>query len=107
MAIYDRYFEALEDGTAQHLYPDPTYQWRFYQGDCTIERFRKLLRNLDAYWWGQRSWGPLQNSAPIGGWTAGPELSRLPDPAVMALYQEIDALLAKLNQEAQHGYGEQ
>ncbi|MBI4338135.1 MAG: hypothetical protein HY683_09955 [Chloroflexi bacterium] len=81
--VLDRYFKALETDTVHFLMPDPGYHWK---RQITIEEMRTLLAELDEYWWNQRGYPPLRD------YDAGPDLSRLPDHAVMALAQELDAL---------------
>lgn len=86
-AILDRYFAALENGTTAFLMPDPKYRWR---RKVTLEQMRSLLKELDDYWWEQRSYSTIAELQP----EAGPELNRLPDNAVWALAQELDEIIS-------------
>ena len=102
LAVLDRYFEALENGAANQLQPDPSYVWRIYAGEMTSERLRRGLRDIDEYLEAQIGW--VNNNLPEvkleGLFQDGPELNRLPDNAVECLFQELDSLLA---QEASFG----
>ncbi len=82
--VLDRYFSSIENGTTGFILPDPAYKWK---RKIALQEIRELLVELDQYWWNQRGYTPLK------GYTAGPELSRLPDNAVWALAQELDSLL--------------
>ena len=86
-----RYFEALEVGAADHLGPDPRYKWRYYQGDMTVTRMREALARQDAYRDDQQqvTWASNTDNMP---YQAGPGLSRLPDGAIVAMFQGLDAL---------------
>lgn len=99
MAVLDRYFAALQDGTAAHLYSTPGYVWRFYNGEMTVERLRQGLAGIDEYLWaeGQRYHVAREHRDTAGNtatYDAGPELSRLPDHALYALFEEMDGILA-------------
>ena len=91
------YFEALENGTAHLILPAPTHKWKFWKGGLTLERMRRGLQSIDDYLnhpsqhgWAERNY--------IGGPTKfdrGPDLSRLPDNALFAMFQELDDVLGE------------
>ena len=94
MAVYDRYYAALEDGSAQYLLPDPDYKWVHYkESERTAEALRERLAGLDAYWLSQINYVQSDQGKRTGlTFNAGPELSRLEDAQVLALYQELDTV---------------
>lgn len=97
LAVLGRYFDALEEGRADAILPDPSYRWRFYLGEMTVERMRAGLEKLDAYvnHPSQHNWAQTNHGAPRGvTFERGPDLSRLPDLAVVAMFQELDGVFA-------------
>lgn len=98
-AILKRYFYALQHGRADKIQPMPFYRWQFYaEGRTELIHFRVNLEKLDNYLnsESQRNWAQTNNgNARDVTYEAGPDLSRLPDNAVIALYQELDALHAR------------
>ena len=93
VALLCRYFESLEGGTAEMLYPAPDHVWRWYRGEMTVERMRGALEALDEYLnaMPQHNWAESHASRPFD---AGPDLSRLPTGAMLAMFQELDAVFA-------------
>lgn len=97
--LLDRWFEAVQDGSVATRFPDTGYTWRFYKGEMTMERIRKAIHDLDEYMQAQISW--VKNTGrTMPDATRGPDLGRMPDHALMAMFQEIDTLLAYLDQPA-------
>ena len=105
MLILGRYFDALEDGSAAHLFPNPAYRWNHYPESFALEDMRARLKDIDEYMANnsQRNWAEREHGNHIGTqannpgnpievFTAPPDLSRLPDNAVLALFQELDIL---------------
>ena len=101
--ILSAYFRALEDGTAAGIFPDPRYAWRYYcegqrGGPLTIDRMRAITAGADAYMDLDAQVGYVNKSsagiAAGGGYAMGPGLARLPDAALEAMFQEIDAMMA-------------
>lgn len=95
MALLDRFFQALESGTAKYLSPELGYSWKYYKGEVTIERLRAGLIDLDKYMAEQHIW--VNNNSlrakQEGPFDAAPELSQLPDAAVWLMFQELDNFL--------------
>ena len=96
LAVYHRYWQLLEDGKAQYIYPNPEYQWRWFQvkGDVTIERLRTGLAGIDGYLAQPGQWNWAKNNR-HEVYTKPPEMSRLPDAALLAMFQELDAIYAE------------
>lgn len=91
LAVLDRYADVLNDGSSVHLYPDPGYEWKAYK-DMTVEQMRAKLLDADTYISGQQGW--VERNKAAGSIDAGPELIRLPDAALVAMFQELDAVYA-------------
>ena len=91
------YFNALQNGKGGDLTPNPDYPWRFYKPPMTLERMRAWLVNANDYLSEAAQMGWANNQRPKGAEkaTAGPGLDRLPDLAVVALFQELDAIYAE------------
>lgn len=98
LALLRRYWADLEDGSAKYHLPDPTYQWRHYsEAKQTLDHARAALTECDVFWEhnGNLAWANANRGKPRGQvFDAGPGLSRLPDAALMALWQELDGLYA-------------
>ncbi len=96
-SVLRSYYEALEDGSAASIVPKPKYAWRFWQGGLTLERMRRGIQQLDDYLNERPQHDWAENNAPGGAvkFDAGPDISRLPDAALIALFQELDAALAR------------
>lgn len=92
MAVLDLYFAALENGEAERIAPAPNYQWQYWP-QISLEWMRQRIKSLDEYWWQQHTWGRLRE------YEAGPDLSRLPDGALIAMFQELDAIFAHEEEE--------
>ncbi len=97
LTILRSYYDALQDGTASVIVAKPTYKWRYWTDGLTVERMRKGLEDIDEYLneGPQHQWA--ENNA-VGGPTkfdAGPDLSRLSDWALIAMFQELDEALAE------------
>ncbi len=99
------YFELLQNGTAGLHMADPTYRWRHYdEHDRSLEALRLRLADIGAY----------LNANPQHDWVnrqahttfeAGPDLNRLPDGAMLAMFQQLDALYAEHLGEAEPSAG--
>lgn len=96
MAVLDKYFQALEDGTVDTLLPSPTYEWRFWKDGLTLERMRRGLENIDDYLNADSQHGWAERNYPGGATTfdGGPDLNRLPDAALVSMFIELDSALA-------------
>ena len=94
--ILSRYFRKLQAGQAATIVPSYGYRWRFYKPPMTIERMRKGMAELDMYLTEQMGYvnGRLDDGKPM--YTAGPDLNRLPNLALVAFFQEVDTAFAKL-----------
>ena len=102
LAILGRYFDALESRQAAAIFPDPSYRWRFYEGQMSLDRMRAGILLLDRYVneSSQRNWAQTNHGGPRGiTFDTGPELSRLPDAALIAMFQQLDAVLADIRDE--------
>lgn len=94
-AILVRYFDALQDGSAERMRCQALYQWRYFFGEMTMERLRRAWEGIDTYLGWQLNWVNQQrerHNLPFA--EAGPEMNRLPDDALVAMMQEIDGFLA-------------
>lgn len=96
LTILRSYYDSLEDGTASTIVPKPMYRWRYWTGGLTVERMRAGLEDIDEYLneGPQHQWA--ENNAPGGPtkFDTGPDLARLSDSALIAMFQELDAALA-------------
>lgn len=98
MAVLDRWFDALQDGSAALRFPDTGYVWRFYTGVMTVQRIRVAVADMDEYMYKQIGW--VHSSGGMPEATRGPDLGRMPDHALMAMFQELDGLLAEIEAKA-------
>ena len=96
--ILRSYFEALQAGNDALKLPDPAYHWRHYDAQDR-EVFRERLADLDAY----------LRAPPQADWVmrvrkevlSPPELSRLSDGPMLAMYQELDTVYADYFEETE------
>lgn len=93
MECLDQYFRALEDGAADGILPDPLYEWRHYQGAMTLERMRTALVGIDDYLWHDQQRDYVRGNTKLE-YDAGPGLCRLTDSAMIAMFQDLDKILA-------------
>lgn len=94
-AVLSRYFKMLESGTAGRVRPRAHYTWRFYEGEMTLKRMREGVKRLDDYLGALPQFNWVQHNNAHGmRFTAGPELGRLPDGALIAMIQDLDAAQA-------------
>ncbi|MBI2846825.1 MAG: hypothetical protein HYX82_02980 [Chloroflexi bacterium] len=96
MRILGVYFSAQENGTAASILPNPSHVWRFWRDGISLARMRQGIQEIDEYLndpaqhgWAERNYpgGPVK-------FDSGPDLSRLPDNALVAMFQELDSVLA-------------
>ena len=86
------WFRALEDGTAAHRMPDPSYQRRGGKPSWTEEELTALVNAIDADVDRELNWARA-NTAMLC--TAGPEFHRLLPAQRLAMAQQLDAILAQ------------
>ena len=92
--VLGRYFLALKENTAHLKMPNPFYKWRHYnEEDRMPSAFRSQLIALDAYLnsESQHNWANM-NAKTV--FDQGPNLARLTDSSMLAMFQELDVLYA-------------
>lgn len=94
MSVLVRYFDYLEAGQVDLILPDPTYAFRRYKGDMDTARMQKVLQGIEEYCCMQAQMG-YANGLRKENFDAGPDYTRLPEPAMLALFQELDAIFAQ------------
>ena len=90
-AVLRKYQDILDNHQEDYITYDLKYTWMYYTNN-DIKRFRDDIIYLDQYWMYQHNY-VLENTNK--DCTHGPELNRLPDNALLAMFQEIDEILAK------------
>ena len=93
MSVLVRYFDYLEAGQVDLILPDPTYIFRHY-GDMDTTHMRQVLQGIEEYCCMQVQMG-YANGLRRETFDAGPDYTRLPEPAMTALFQELDAIFAQ------------
>lgn len=108
LTILRRYWDALEAGRAAYLMPSIDFTWRHYQEEgWGVEAMRERLIDMDEYLNGASNvgWANTHSPGKDNNLNAGPGMNRLPDQAVIAMFQELDAIYAEYHifGEAQGG----
>jgi hypothetical protein len=96
LTILRSYYDSLEDGTASTIVPKPMYKWRYWKDGLTVDRMRAGLEDIDEYLneGPQRQWAENNATGGPRKFDTGPDLSRLSDGALIAMFQDLDAALA-------------
>ena len=97
--ILTKYFKLIESNDVEYILPNNNYKWLYYdESKRTLIYITELLKQIDDYWeytgnldWAQREHGTINNLT----FLKGPGLSRLPDDAKLALWQELDTIYSE------------
>lgn len=88
--VLRKWFNALEDGTVEHLLPDPHYERPSHKRPWTDSDLETLIKVIDDYVWEQRNWAEGTHKK---AFDEGPGFNRLQPPQRLAFAQELEQAL--------------
>ena len=90
IAVLQRWYDAMQDGSVQHWYPQLDFKRRNGKPLWSDEELDRLIAALDEEFDKELSWAKTQADVKA---EAGPGFSRLTTTQRLVLAQELDAML--------------